>query len=312
MYRFCFVILHYLTYETTAACIESVLRAYDITQYHYDIVVVDNASPNDSLDRLKEHFASSSKEAGARIGAGAAIGRLHWIRSERNLGFAKGNNLGYRYALDKLHADFVIFANNDTLFTQPEFLNILTDCYDNRSIKPALIGPDIRCGRQFHQNPFRDHTISKKELNRWIRNRSLWICFLYADRLLHLSGWCGPLKNIYRRPNITGTGNADQHSTAENVVLHGACMIVTPAFINVFKKYAFYPKTFMYGEEDIIACLCRKKCLTTLYAPSLFMEHTGAVSTELSAAGSITEQELFKSKNLVRSLRILKHLDICP
>lgn len=311
MYRFCFVILHYLTYEVTAACIESILQAYDDAQYHYDIVVVDNASPNDSLDRLKEQFAPSPKDAGTGMETGSASNRLHWIRSGRNLGFAKGNNLGYRYALDTLNADFVIFANNDTLFTQPEFLNILTDCYDSRKIKPALIGPDIQCGGQFHQNPFRDHIISKKELNRWIRNRSLWICFLHADRLLHLSGWCGPFKRVYDMPNITSMGNADQPTTAENVVLHGACMIVTPVFIEVFRKYAFYPKTFMYGEEDIIACLCRAKGLMTLYAPSLIMEHTGAVSTELSTAGSITEQELFKSKYLVRSLRILKRLGIC-
>lgn len=61
-----------------------------------------------------------------------------FIRSERNLGFAGGNNLGIKAA----KGDYLFLVNNDTEFT-PNLVNILADTLDkNKEI--GMISPKIR------------------------------------------------------------------------------------------------------------------------------------------------------------------------
>ena len=60
-----------------------------------EIVVVDNASSDDTVGFIKERFPG-----------------VHLIESKENLGFAKANNIGIRYALDN-DADFVFLLNQD-------------------------------------------------------------------------------------------------------------------------------------------------------------------------------------------------------
>ena len=60
-----------------------------------EIVVVDNASSDDTIAFVKEHFP-----------------RVHLIESNENLGFGRANNLGIRYAYDN-GADFVFLLNQD-------------------------------------------------------------------------------------------------------------------------------------------------------------------------------------------------------
>lgn len=60
-----------------------------------DVVVIDNASSDDSINYIKEHFP-----------------RAFLIESKENLGFAKANNIGIRYAIDH-GADYVFLLNQD-------------------------------------------------------------------------------------------------------------------------------------------------------------------------------------------------------
>lgn len=91
--------------DDTLACLESAAAQ---SHPNTTLLVVDNDSADDSV---------------ARIGAaypGATI-----VRSERNLGFAGGANLGLRHALDA-GADFVFLVNNDTTFA-PDVVALLLD-----------------------------------------------------------------------------------------------------------------------------------------------------------------------------------------
>mgnify|MGYP001558558829 CR=1 FL=1 len=62
----------------------------------FKTVVVDNASTDDSLSYLK------------------TLNNIHLIESKTNTGFAEGNNIGLRYALEN-GADFVFLLNQDTM-----------------------------------------------------------------------------------------------------------------------------------------------------------------------------------------------------
>ena len=109
----CFVILNYKTWREAAACAESILK----TQQGQDIriVLVDNGSGNGSEESLREEFAGEK--------------RVHVIASEKNLGFARGNNLGIRYARSHFEPDFIVAANSDIIFEQEDYCEKLREIY---------------------------------------------------------------------------------------------------------------------------------------------------------------------------------------
>ncbi len=72
---------------------------------NYEIIFVDNASPDGSVDWVRGHYPK------AKI-----------LINEKNLGFADANNVGFRKAKGK----YVLFLNNDIRVTKT-FLSILVD-----------------------------------------------------------------------------------------------------------------------------------------------------------------------------------------
>lgn len=71
----------------------------------YEIIVVDNASPEPGVESVKDDFPE-----------------IRLIKSEKNLGFAGANNLGFRNS----GGEFVLFLNPDTELTEPS-LDILLE-----------------------------------------------------------------------------------------------------------------------------------------------------------------------------------------
>lgn len=86
--------------EVTLDLLASLRR---ITYPNIEVIVVDNASPNDDPSIIKKSFPE-----------------ILFIRSPKNLGFAGGNNLGIRQANGK----YILFINNDTE-VDPGFLEPL-------------------------------------------------------------------------------------------------------------------------------------------------------------------------------------------
>ena len=95
MRTICYVILNYKTYEEAAACAESILSTQTWKNMH--IVIVDNGSGNGSEEWLVEHFIDEK--------------RVRVTASGENLGFARGNNLGIRYAREHYDPDPVSYTH---------------------------------------------------------------------------------------------------------------------------------------------------------------------------------------------------------
>src|SRR3954447_1414999 len=88
------VILAWNGREDTLRCLESV-DALDWDDL--STIVVDNGSSDGVVEAVRERFP-----------------HVRVIRSERNLGFAGGNNLGLR-AAHEAGADYLMILNNDTV-----------------------------------------------------------------------------------------------------------------------------------------------------------------------------------------------------
>jgi GT2 family glycosyltransferase len=80
-----------------------------ISYPNVEIIIVDNASPNDNPDLIKERYPE-----------------IILIKSNKNLGFAGGNNLGIINSKGK----YLLFINNDTE-VDPDFLQPLVNAFEN-------------------------------------------------------------------------------------------------------------------------------------------------------------------------------------
>jgi len=114
------ILLNWNNGRDTKECLESL---QSIPTPPFQTVIVDNGSTDRSGEKLQEEFP-----------------RHHFIHNGRNLGFAGGNNVGIRYALDH-EADYVLLLNNDTV-VQHNFLAPLLEIADNNE-KVGIVGAKI-------------------------------------------------------------------------------------------------------------------------------------------------------------------------
>lgn len=96
------VIVNYQTFDLTRDTINSIFK-YSYP-FSYEVIVVDNASGDDSLSRLKDYFQD----------------KVTFIASAENNGFAAGNN----QALRNVDSDYVLLLNSDTIVWQDTLENI--------------------------------------------------------------------------------------------------------------------------------------------------------------------------------------------
>ncbi|XSG86414.1 MAG: glycosyltransferase family 2 protein [Methylohalobius sp. ZOD2] len=114
------VVLNWNGRDDTLACLDSVFK---IDYPNFDVVVVDNGSTDDSVPAIRKAFPQS-----------------YLIETKKNLGYAEGNNVGMRYALEQ-ETDFIFILNNDTKVA-PDILNHLLEAFDDHP-KAAALGPVV-------------------------------------------------------------------------------------------------------------------------------------------------------------------------
>ena len=115
------IVLNYNGWKDTIECLESLQR---ITYPNFQIIVVDNGSTDDSLERIREKFTY-----------------LTLIETGRNLGYAGGNNIGIKKALEN-GAKYILIVNNDTKIINPEFVTQMVDVMESDSTI-GILGPKV-------------------------------------------------------------------------------------------------------------------------------------------------------------------------
>jgi len=121
------VLLNWNRWRDTLECLESV---YNLDYSSFSVVVVDNASTDDSRERILEWVCARNREPvgikvapkpplvldddiGSFTSDALSHGEFVYVQSSHNGGFASGCNLGIRLALIS-NANYVWLLNNDT------------------------------------------------------------------------------------------------------------------------------------------------------------------------------------------------------
>lgn len=242
------VILNYLNYEDTIECVDSIL---DMQYAICGVVVVDNGSENQSYEKLKDKYNNYNN--------------IVVISSGANLGYAKGNNVGITYARRYLNADYVLAVNNDTIFTDKNYIDGLLSNY---SKGVGVLGSKIVL-KNGEQGPLVRYKGLKATL------------YHYINELSYHCGSCFDFIINKKKPVV---------------VLHGCSLMFTPDFFKSYK--GFYKKTFLYGEEDILYYMCRCKGLRQIYVPEVQIFHKEDMSSLMSFKNdsSVFRQYSFQSE----------------
>ena len=147
------VILNWNGWRDTLECLESV---YKIKYPNYNIILLDNASSDESLEKIKEYLNGRIKvnspffeysenkpvkfkeylknEIKFAVDNHYLNKELILIENDKNYGFTEGNNIGIRYALNTLNSDYILLLNNDT---------VVDECFLNELVKVAESDPKI-------------------------------------------------------------------------------------------------------------------------------------------------------------------------
>lgn len=129
MKKIAIIILNYNTWELTIQLIKNI-REIDSISTISDIVVVDNASPNNSkteLGKLSSYY------------------NYKLIENDHNDGYAAGNNIGLRYTHSKGY-QYACVVNNDIIFEDKDILTKLIKVFSQHQdiavVSPDIHGPD--------------------------------------------------------------------------------------------------------------------------------------------------------------------------
>lgn len=160
------VLLNWNGWQDTIACLQSLFQSRGV---RLRVLVCDNASGDNSLDRIAAWARGEQaieQPAHPRLNklvsngprlpldlttinrATAEQGRcdsnapLVLIDNEDNLGFAAGNNVGLRFALEQPEMEYVWVLNNDTL--------VEPDCLSNMIRRLESTGERAVCGSMIH------------------------------------------------------------------------------------------------------------------------------------------------------------------
>jgi len=238
------IVLNWNGWKDTIECLESVFR---IDYPNYKVIVVDNGSTDGSIEKIKawaageilveskffkydlrnkpleivelkkENIEFYNKKASERNGKNFIV----LILNEENLGFAKGNNVGIRYAL-KDSSDYVMLLNNDTVIFQQSFLDKMINFMEENK----EIGVSVPCIYYYDQP------------------NKIWNC---GGKLLPF-GW---------RKYFTSGKFRDSKRKYFSISFATGCALLIKR--DILEKYGLLSEDFFFGEEDYEFSIRMKK-----------------------------------------------------
>ncbi len=201
------IVINYNTFELTAACLRSI---YTYTrEVSFEVILVDNASTErDPGDFLLE------------------FPLLKLVRSDKNLGFAGGNNLGIRQAA----GDHLLLLNSDTELREDSISIALKTLQTKKAVGFVGCRMEYPNGRvQYTARRFRSISWELMDLFRFIP--ALMPAEQRAERML---------------------GKYFRHDRSlECDWLNGAFLLFERALLDQFPKKKLDDRFFMYAEDQL-------------------------------------------------------------
>jgi GT2 family glycosyltransferase len=240
--------------KDTLSCLKS-LEKIKIKDFELNVIVIDNGS--------KEIFKEDPKNY--------KNFKLHILRSEENLGFSGGQNLGIKYALVN-NADYVMVLNNDVEVDEDLIVNLLETFNEKKDC--GIVSPKIYFakGHEYHKDRYEEKD----------RGKVIW----YAGGKID---W----KNMLAfHKGVDEVDNKKFNELEKTDFASGCCALIKS---DVFNNVGLFDeKYFLYFEDNDLCQRARSKGFESYYQPKAFLWHINAGS----AGGSGSElQDYYITRN---------------
>lgn len=283
-----FVILHYIAQEETENSVKFIEENVDTPNYH--IVIVDNASPNKSGEILKKIYAENTK--------------ITVILNSQNLGFARGNNIGFQYAKKNLSPKYLVIMNNDVYLLEKNLKEKLDNEFKRSEffvLGPMILTRDGRCDSN-PSNPFfknvEEIDIQIKAFQKKLKEYKSKRAMLFA-KVVSLYNTC------VRRFKPIRKERKDFIYRTEDVKLHGCFLVFSYKYLNEFE--GLDESTFLYCEEEFLYKHMLENKKVMVYVPDIVVYHKEDAATDMIYNNSKKKGEFFCINN-IDSLRKLRDL----
>lgn len=267
-----FVILHYNNIKETMECVDS------LEKFKQKIIVVSNSKDYDNLKKIEKRVDKV-------------------IINEENIGFAKANNIGCKYAIEKFKPDFLCVINNDIVIDQKDFLDKVEKLY--KKYQFDVLGPKILPDDLPSVNPFPVYDTLEKIEDR-IKYTKKLIKIYNSVILRNLLSCYVLIKSKLKKVSKPVNGDKDELGVA----LHGCALIFSKKYYERYET-VFYNETFLYHEEEFLYYRCKHDNLIFLYSPEVELVHKEGRSLDNSFNNNY-KKLIFKNKEILKSLQLLE------
>lgn len=270
------VILNYMAYEVTINCVKDFLTLNQLGVI-LKIVVVDNCSSNDSYVQLKNEFYNDS--------------RITVIKTDKNLGFANGNNYGYDMLIKNFKPNFTIIANDDILLPDKSLINWIIESMEKYNF--AVLGPSVYSTKgEFYQSPMENFSTDKGECLKKLFGLYISLLKVKLKMILHVN---------YKQREERKCQDSDYRNLTYKKTLHGSFLVFSEKYFECYDE-PFDSGTFLYMEENILRLRCDKRNLRMVYTPEYCVHHLQSVATNMVSKNQLT-RDYKRIKNIIKSLQ---------
>lgn len=209
------IILNYNTFDQTIVLVNQ------IHNLGYPIIVVDNASSNNSWNEIKNNTDRFEN--------------VYLIKSEVNGGYSKGNNVGIRFAVERFEAlKYIAIMNPDIEMCREDTFKVLCDALEADDTLAGITAMTIFNNVFFQENPCAARFLSDNDM-------------IIADVAV-ISKWI-------RRSYWTILGNDSGVSYVDKIQ---GCFFIMKK--EIFEKVGYLDENvFLYYEEDILGKKIKKQ-----------------------------------------------------
>ncbi len=253
------LILNYNNTKDIKECIDSIVDKIDLSAVK--LLVVDNGSTKDNYLNvgcyLKEKFKNVQEVL--QDDTISNLAQVSYLRLERNLGYARGNNAGLEFLYRDSDVNYVMVLNSDIIITE-DFLPILKD-YIKMHDNVAVVSPLL-----YNREGEIDHCCARKALSKDVLIKT----FSYLQNKEYL-------KALHTQKILKQNKDINLNIPIDIELPSGSCMMFKNDILQ--KIGGFDPNTFLYYEENILYRKINNIGMKCVLLPMVSCIHTGGATT---------------------------------
>ncbi|MCD6364173.1 MAG: glycosyltransferase [Synergistetes bacterium] len=226
--KVCVLVLNWNGWQDTIECLRSLLES---DYPNMEIVVLDNGSTDDSIERIKNWFEETFSIACVICDRKALKGidfrnhDLMIVDIGENLGYAGGNNVGIEYALSRDDVKYIWILNNDTVVAG-DALSLMIKLAESGD-KIGLVGAKVL----FYDSPDVIQCLGGTDYIRW-------------------NGFGKPIARGEKEEKFTDSFEIKGY-------VYGACLLLKK---EVLENIGMFDEAYFLQTEETDLCFRAKQC----------------------------------------------------